>query len=88
MYTSTYPIVPEEPVTLKLNSLLVESKDSPDRVEFEVTEKTLCSSKGVTAKLIIVLLCIDEHCSGLFVSNYPSCLIDALIEKSFKYISS
>ncbi len=44
IYTSTYPAVPEAPVTLKLNCLLVESKISPERVELDVIEKTLCPS--------------------------------------------
>ena len=46
----------EGPSTLKLNSLVVESKESSDSVEFDVMEKTLCSSNGVTEKLIVALV--------------------------------
>lgn len=35
----TYPVVPEVPLVLKLSWLLVESKESADIVEFDVTEK-------------------------------------------------
>ncbi len=53
-YTLTYPLVPEVPLTLKPSSWLVELKKSEVTVEFEVTEKTLCSCRGKTAKLTIL----------------------------------
>ena len=37
----TYPVVPEDPETTKLNSLLVELNDNSEMVEFEVTEKNV-----------------------------------------------
>jgi len=54
MRTSTYPVVPEGPLTLKLNSLLVELKESIVIVEFEVTEKTFWSD------------CIETGLDGVF----------------------
>ncbi len=55
--TLTYPAVPVGPATVKLSSLVSELKAKLDRVEFDATEKTLCSSTtGVTAKLIIMLV--------------------------------
>jgi hypothetical protein len=56
MSTLTYPLVPGSPETVKLNSWLVELKDNSERVEFEVTEKTLCSELGVIAKLTMLLV--------------------------------
>ena len=55
MQTLTYPVVPEGPDAIKLNSLLVELKANSDIVELEVTENTFCSEYGVIAKLTILL---------------------------------
>lgn len=57
MHTSTYPVVPEGPDAVKLNSLLTELKANSVIVEFEATVNfcSSCSSYGVNAKLTIVL---------------------------------
>ena len=40
MYTLTYPVVPEGPVTVKLSSRVVELKAKLDTVELDAAEKT------------------------------------------------
>ncbi|MCJ7763496.1 hypothetical protein MUP38_08600 [Candidatus Bathyarchaeota archaeon] len=53
MYTSTYPVVPEEPVTVKPSSWLVELNAKLDTVEFDETEKTFHEGRRKTASCIL-----------------------------------
>ena len=50
--TSTKPVVPDGPETVKLSSLLVELKANADSVEFEDTEKTYWSLNDVTERVL------------------------------------
>ena len=50
MYRLTYPVVPEGPEALKLNSLLVELNANCVIVELEFKVNTFFSSSGVKAK--------------------------------------
>ena len=43
MSTLAYPVVPDGPRNTKTQFFASESKDNPERVEFESTEKMLCS---------------------------------------------
>lgn len=54
--TSTKPVVPDGPVTVKLSWLLVESNKSADTVEFEVTENTFWFEYDANARVIIWLV--------------------------------
>ena len=61
IWTLTYPTVPEDPDTRKLNSLLAELKANSDIVELEVNENTLSVEYGVKAKLTVVLASLNAE---------------------------
>ena len=55
MCALTYPVVPNEPLTVKLSSRLVELKFRLDTVEFDATAKKVWAASGAITSVITVL---------------------------------